>query len=114
MLRVYVPTGVLAEVVTVKVEEPDPVTEVGTKEAEAPGGNPLTEKLTISENPFKGLMEAVYETFPPCTVDCEEGEAEMEKSGAGLTVMVRVGGLGSVRLALSVTASVAVKVPGVE
>ena len=104
----------LVELVTVKVEEPDPVTEAGTKEAEAPEGKPLTEKLTVSENPFKGLMEAVYETLPPCTVDWEDGEVEMEKSGAGLTVIVREGGLGSVKLALSVTVSVAAKVPGEE
>jgi len=38
----------------------------------------------------------------------------MEKSGAGLTVIVRVGGVGSVRLALSVTVSVAVNDPAEE
>jgi uncharacterized protein YneR len=52
--------------------------------------------------------------LPPGNTDWEEGEAVMEKSGAGLTVMVRVGGLGSVRPALSVTVSVAVKEPGEE
>jgi hypothetical protein len=98
----------------VKVEEPDPLTEAGTKEADAPKGDPLREKLTVSENPLRGLMEAVYEAFPPCTTDWEEGVAEMEKSGAGLTVMARVGGLGSVKPALSVTVSVAVKAPGAE
>jgi hypothetical protein len=50
---------VAVEVETVRVEEPDPVTEGGAKEAEAPEGNPLTEKLTVSANPFEGLMEAV-------------------------------------------------------
>lgn len=65
MVSAYVPTGVLAEVVTVKVEEPDPVTEDGAKEAEAPEGKPLTEKLTTSAKPFDGLMETVYATFPP-------------------------------------------------
>ena len=41
-------------------------------------------------------------------VESDEGEAVIEKSGAGLTVMVRVGGLGSVRFKLSATVSVAV------
>ena len=47
-------------------------------------------------------------------MDCDDGEVEMEKSGAGLTVIVRVGGFGSVRPALSVTVNVAVNEPGVE
>ena len=64
-LSVYVPTWVLAEVVTVSVEEPDPETEVGTKEAEAPEGKPLTEKLTVSVKPFNGLTDTVYAAFPP-------------------------------------------------
>src|SRR6266851_1186254 len=114
MLSVYVPTGVLAEVVTVSVEEPDPETEAGTKEAYAPEDKPITEKLTVSVKPFMALMETVYGTFPPCAVDWDDGEAEMEKSGAGLTVIVRVGGLGSVKPALSVTVSVAVKDPDEE
>jgi hypothetical protein len=96
------------------LELPDPVTEVGTKDAAAPEGRPLTDKLTTSEKPFKALIDAVYGALPPCTVDCEEGEAEMVKSGAGLTVTVRLGGLGSVKPALSVTVNVATKVPAEE
>jgi len=99
--------------VTVSVEEPDPVTEAGTNPAVAPEGKPLTEKLTVSVNPFKAPIVTVYGTFPPCTADRDDGEAEIEKSGAGLTVILRVGGLGSVTLALSVTVSVAVKLPAV-
>jgi len=64
-----VPTGVLVEVVTVRVEEPDPVTEAGAKDAEAPEGKPPTVKLTVSEKPFKGLMDTVYGTLTPCAVD---------------------------------------------
>ena len=55
--------------VTVSLEEPDPVTEAGTKDDEMPEGKPLTEKLTVSEKPFKGLTETVYGTLPPWTVD---------------------------------------------
>ena len=113
-LSVYVPTGVLAEVVTVRVEEPDPETEAGAKEAETPEGKPLTEKLTVSVKPFNALTDTVYGALPPCAVDCDDGEVEMEKSGAGFTVIVRVGGLGSVKLALSVTVSVAAKDPAEE
>ena len=47
-------------------------------------------------------------------MDRDEGDALMEKSGAGFTVILRVGGLGSVRFALSVTVSVAVYVPALE
>ena len=43
------PRGVLAEVVTVRVEEPDPFTEVGTKDGVAPEGRPLADKLTVPE-----------------------------------------------------------------
>ena len=101
----------LAEVVTVSVEEPDPVTEAGTNEAEAPEGRPLIEKLTVSVNPFNAPTETAYAAPFACVADCDEGVAEMEKSGAGFTVIVRVGGWGSVKPALSVTVSVAVKVP---
>lgn len=101
----------LAEVVTVSADEPDPVTEAGTNDAEAPEGKPLTEKLTVSVKPFNALTDTVYGALPPCAVDCDDGEAEMEKSGVGFTLIVRVGGLGSVRPALSVTVNVAVKDP---
>lgn len=104
----------LAEVVTVSVEEPDPATEAGTKDAEAPEGKPITEKLTVSVKPFNALTETVYAALPPWAVDCDDGEAEIEKSGEGFTVIVRVGGVGSVKPALSVTVSVAVKDPDEE
>jgi hypothetical protein len=83
-----VPTGVLTEVVTVRVEEPDPLTEVGTNEDVAPDGNPLTDKFTVPEKPFKAPTEAVYETLPPCTTDLDPGDAEMEKSGAVVAAAV--------------------------
>jgi hypothetical protein len=114
MVSVYVPTGVLADVETVSVEEPDPVIEVGTNEAAAPEGKPLAEKLTEPEKPFSALTDTAYATLPPRAVDRDDGEAASEKSGAGLTVIVRVGGLGSVTLALSVTVNVAVNVPAEE
>jgi hypothetical protein len=51
---------VLAEVVTVRVEEPDPFTDVGTKDDVAPAGKPVTEKFTVPENPFKALTDTKY------------------------------------------------------
>jgi hypothetical protein len=50
---------VLAVVVTVSADEPDPVTEAGTKDAEAPEGKPLTVKLTVSVKPFNALTDTV-------------------------------------------------------
>jgi hypothetical protein len=83
-----VPRGVLVEVVTVRVEEPDPFTEVGTKDDVAPEGKPLTEKFTVSEKPFKAPTDTVYGTLPPGTTDRDPGDAEMEKSGAAVTFNV--------------------------
>jgi hypothetical protein len=45
------PPGVLVEVVTVMVELPDPVMELGKKEADAPEGRPLADKVTWPVNP---------------------------------------------------------------
>ena len=67
MVSVYEPTEVALEAATVSVEEPDPVTEAGAKEVEAPEGKPLTEKPTALEKPFVELMVTVYEVVPPCT-----------------------------------------------
>jgi hypothetical protein len=51
---------VVVEVVTVRVEEPDPLTEVGTKDDVAPEGKPVTDKFTVSEKPFKALTDTMY------------------------------------------------------
>jgi hypothetical protein len=85
-----VPTGVLADVVTVRVEEPDPFTEVGTKDDVAPEGKPLTDKFTVPEKPFKAPTDTVYGTLPPCRTDWDPGDAEMEKSGAEVTLNITV------------------------
>ena len=49
------PVGVVLAVVTVIVEEPDVVTEVGLKLALAPLGNPLAPKVTVPLNPPDGV-----------------------------------------------------------
>ena len=54
-----VPVGVVLLVVTVIVEEPDVVTDVGLKLALAPDGNPLALKLTVPVKPPDGVTVAV-------------------------------------------------------
>jgi hypothetical protein len=46
--------GVELEVFTVRVEEPEPTTELGEKVAVAPAGNPVTLKFTFPVNPLDG------------------------------------------------------------
>jgi hypothetical protein len=46
-------------VVTFIVVEPEPFTDVGLKAAVAPGGSPLTLKLTLPVNPVPGVTVAV-------------------------------------------------------
>ena len=50
-VKAYVPNGVDAAVLTVSVEDPEPVTEVGLKVALAPGGRPLIVNPTGLLNP---------------------------------------------------------------
>ncbi len=56
---VDVPTGVVLAVVTVMVEEPEPVTDGGLKEAVAPVGNPLAVKVTVPVKPLSAVIVAV-------------------------------------------------------
>jgi len=55
----YDPAGVEVEVVTVRVEEPEPVTEVGLNTPVVPEGSPLTPSMTVPVNPFSGATVAV-------------------------------------------------------
>ena len=52
MVNVLVPTGVEAEVVTVRVAEPAGLTDAGVSVAVAPAGRPLTVKSTGLLNPL--------------------------------------------------------------
>jgi hypothetical protein len=54
-----VPVDVLLFVVTVSVELPEPVTEVGLKLAPVRVGNPETLKPTVPVNPPVGVMVTV-------------------------------------------------------
>ena len=59
IVNVDVPLGVFLLVATVRVEEPEPVTEPGLKLPVARKGNPLTLKLTVPENPPDGVTVTV-------------------------------------------------------
>ena len=54
VVSVLLPLGVELAVVTVKVEEPEPLIEVGLKLALAPDGRPLALKVMVPLNPFCG------------------------------------------------------------
>ena len=59
IVRVELPVGVVLAVVTVMVEEPEVVTDVGLKLALAPAGNPEALKLTVPVNPFNAATVTV-------------------------------------------------------
>jgi len=59
MVRALEPVGVLALVVTVIVDDPEPVTAAGLKLAVASAGNPLALKVIVSVNPPKAVMVMV-------------------------------------------------------
>ena len=50
---------------TVMVEVPAPVIDVGLKLAETPEGKPLADRATMPLKPFKALVDTVYVVFPP-------------------------------------------------
>jgi hypothetical protein len=52
IVSVALPPGVFVDVVTVIVEVPDPVMEVGKKEADAPDGRPAAAKVTCPVKPY--------------------------------------------------------------
>lgn len=58
MVRVNIPLGVDLLVLTVRVDVPEPVTEVGLNVPVARRGSPLTLKLTVPVNPFKAFTVA--------------------------------------------------------
>ena len=59
IVSVLEPAGVPALVVTVNVDDPEPVTEAGLKLELAPAGNPLASRVTVSLNPPEAVMVTV-------------------------------------------------------
>jgi hypothetical protein len=66
IVSVTVPVGVEPAVVTVSVEDPEPLlTGVGLNVPVAPLGSPLMVKLTAPVKPLSGLTFAVYVVLAP-------------------------------------------------
>ena len=78
-------------VVTVIVDVPWPVTEVGLKLAVELDGNPRTRNVTVPLNPPVAPTVTVYVVLLPRVTVCEAGETEMVKPWfAGFTTNVTV------------------------
>ena len=67
-----------------KVQLPDPVIDAGLQLASMPAGIPLSTNPTVPENPFDAATLTVKLVLLPAVMVCEEGAAEIEKSGGGL------------------------------
>src|SRR5438067_458837 len=80
---VYVPAGVLALVVSVSVDEPPLVTELGLKPAAAPLGRPEALSATVCADPEVVVVLTVEVMLPPWVTVPLLGETEIEKLGAG-------------------------------
>jgi hypothetical protein len=76
----YVPPGVVLDVFTVSIEDPDPFTELGFHPAVAPVGKPLTPSPTVPLNPPSDPTVTVYVVLTPGATLCVEGVAETLKS----------------------------------
>jgi hypothetical protein len=59
IVNVRLPIVAFLATVTLRVEVPEPVTEVGVKVAVTLEPNPLTLRLTVPVNPFCGAMVTV-------------------------------------------------------
>jgi len=92
MVRVRSPVDALLPTVTVRVEVPEPVTEVGLKLALTRDPNPLTLRLTVPANPFTLAMVTVYWPDVLRGTVSVAGDGKIVKSGvgAGFTASVTV------------------------
>jgi hypothetical protein len=83
---------VLPVVEMLSVAAPEVVIEAGVKLADMPDGNPLAVKETVPANPLLAATFTVKLVLFPAPTVCEEGVAEIEKSGGmfGVTVTLTV------------------------
>ena len=65
----------------VKAEVPEPETDCGLNDADAPEGTPLAERFTVPEKPPMELIETEGVALPPAVTVVEPGVALSEKSG---------------------------------
>ena len=74
----------------VRVEIPEPTTEVGLKFEVVLRGNPLTLNFTVPENPPWAVIVIVYCVLEPRFTVAIAGVTEIEKSLAAFTTSVTV------------------------
>jgi len=96
ILNEKVPVDVDEFVLTVKVDVPCPVTELGLKLALELNGNPRTLNVTVPLKPLIAAMVAVYVALLPRVTVCVDGEAEMEKEFTTKVIVVECVRLGVV------------------
>ena len=92
MVKVRVPNAALRPTVTVRVELPEPVMDVGLKLVLTRDPWPLTLKFTVPAKPFSPVTVTVDVPLVLRGTVMLVGESEIEKSGlgAGLTTSVTV------------------------
>lgn len=93
------PGAVLAPTLTVIVDELPAVREDGLKLTVVPAGAPLELSETVCADPLVRAVAIVDVPFEPCTIDKLLGLADIEKSGGGGAVTVRLTGVECVALA---------------
>jgi len=78
---VATPAGVVAEVETVSVDDPEAVIDAELNAAVVLAGNPATLRVTAPLNPLIAATETEYVVLLPIETVCEAGEAATVKSG---------------------------------
>ena len=81
----YSPGAAPAEATNVKFVGPPGVAGLGENVALVPEGKPLTDIVTGSEKPARGLMVTVKTPLPPAGMTCVKGETLKVKSGSAVT-----------------------------
>ena len=79
----YDPGATLGPTVSLRLEEPPVVTDVGVKPADTPAGRPLAESATFSATPETSAVEIDVVPEDPAATDTGVGLAAIEKSLVG-------------------------------
>ena len=79
--KVAAPAGVVAELETVSVDDPEVAIDAGLNAAVTPAGNPVTLSATVPVNPFTAVTETAYVVLPPTETVCEAGDTAKLKFG---------------------------------
>ena len=88
MVNVYGRFWTLCCVAIVSTDVPEVTTDAGAKLAVLRGGAPLTEKITVPENPDPAAMVALYVVVPPLPIVLLAGVTAIEKSPPPATTNV--------------------------